>query len=192
MTPICFLLNIDQHVKIQLSAKFIEIIGSGFRATFNFQKFKVALKLPQTRALAALCPSELKWFAKERPGALLVMLRRCSPKRSRCWWQGSDNIDPVWLLYVDHSFVKKGIVQWNNRQVEGNTSIWGLKHLLFLPLLIGSVYHVTGTTKVKICRTLMLSLIDVLANSQMCVRWIFVCVFEQGLRKILIWIHATC
>ena len=35
----------DQHARIKLSAKLKNILHSGFRATLNFQLFKVALNL---------------------------------------------------------------------------------------------------------------------------------------------------
>ena len=37
---------------------------------------------PGTSASAAVCPLEHKCFATEKPGAFLLMLRRCSSKRS--------------------------------------------------------------------------------------------------------------
>ena len=37
------LANFNQRVKTQPLAKFIKILYIGFRATFNFQNFKVAL-----------------------------------------------------------------------------------------------------------------------------------------------------
>ena len=42
--PHFLLLNNDKHVKTQLFAKLKKILRSGFRATSNFRKFKVALK----------------------------------------------------------------------------------------------------------------------------------------------------
>ena len=38
--------------------------------------------IPRTSASAAVCPLELKCSATRKPGAFLLMLRRCSPKRS--------------------------------------------------------------------------------------------------------------